>query len=109
MSITPVSVKVKGTNTGVSTDVNGNYSLNSPENGTLVITYIGYETLEVSVNRRETINISLVSSSTSLDEIVVIGYGTQRRSDLTGAVGSVSEEKLKERPASSLNQALLGT
>lgn len=103
-----VSVKVKETNEGASTDINGNYSLTSPENGTLVITYIGYETLEVPVNRRETINASLISSSTSLNEVVVIGYGTQRRSDLTGAVGSVNEEKLKERPASSLNQALSG-
>jgi TonB-linked SusC/RagA family outer membrane protein len=103
-----VSVKIKGSNTGVSTDVNGNYSLVAPENGTLVITYIGYGTVEVSVNNRGTINIPLVSSSTSLGEIVVIGYGTQRRSDLTGAVGSVREEQLKERPASSLNQALSG-
>ncbi|MHB1178972.1 MAG: SusC/RagA family TonB-linked outer membrane protein, partial [Daejeonella sp.] len=103
-----VSVKVKGTNSGVSTDVNGNYSLDAPENGTLVITYIGYETVEVPVNNRGTINIPLISSSTSLSEVVVIGYGTQRRSDLTGAVGSVREEQLKERPASSLNQALSG-
>lgn len=103
-----VSVKVKGSNTGVSTDANGNYSLNAPENGTLVITYIGYEPLEIAVNSRETINISLIGSNTALSEVVVIGYGTQRRSDLTGAVGSVSEDKLKERPASSLNQALAG-
>lgn len=103
-----VSVKVKGTNIGASTDGNGNYSLNAPENGVLVITYIGYETLEVPVNSRGIINIPLVNSSTSLGEVVVIGYGTQRRSDLTGAVGSVGEEKLKERPAASLNQALSG-
>lgn len=103
-----VSIKVKGTSSGVSTDVNGNYSLDAPENGVLVITYIGYETIEVSVNNRRTINIPLVSSSTSLSEVVVIGYGSQRRSDLTGAVGSVREEQLKERPASSLNQALSG-
>jgi TonB-linked SusC/RagA family outer membrane protein len=103
-----VSVKVKGSNTGVSTDVNGDFSLNAPENGTLVITYIGYETIEVPVNGRATINIPLLTSNTSLNEVVVIGYGSQRRSDLTGAVGSVSEAKLKERPASSLNQALSG-
>ena len=107
-SLIGVSVKVKGTNSGVSTDLNGNYSLDAPENGILVITYIGYETVEVSVNNRGTINIPLVSSNTSLGEVVVIGYGTQRRSDLTGAVGSVREEQLKERPASSLNQALSG-
>ena len=103
-----VSVKIKGTNIGVSTDVNGSYTLNAPENGTLIITYIGYETLEIPVNNRGTINIPLISSNTSLGEVVVIGYGTSRRSDLTGAVGSVREEQLKERPASSLNQALSG-
>ena len=103
-----VSINVKGTTVGVFTDVNGNYSLNAPENGLLVITYIGYETIEVLVNNRGTINVPLVGSSTSLDEVVVVGYGTQRKSDLTGAVGSVKGETLQERPAASLNQALAG-
>ena len=84
-----VSIKVKGTTVGVSTDVNGNYSLNAPENGLLVITYIGYETIEVLVNNRGTINVPLVGSSTSLDEVVVVGYGTVKKVNLTGSISTI--------------------
>ena len=103
-----VSVKVKGTNIGVSTDVNGNYSLNAPENGLLVITYIGYEVIEVLVNNRGTINISLAGSNTSLSEVIVVGYGTQRKGDLTGAISSISADKLKNKVAVSYTEALVG-
>ena len=104
-----VSVKVKGTNIGVSTDVNGNYSLDAPENGTLVITYIGYETIEVSVNNRGTINIPLVSSIASLDEVVVTALGITRQKKALGySVGVVKSEMMDRVPQQNLLGALAG-
>ncbi|WP_411274305.1 SusC/RagA family TonB-linked outer membrane protein, partial [Daejeonella sp.] len=103
-----VSVKVKGTNIGVSTDAKGTYSLNSPENATLVISYIGYETLEVPVNSRETINILLVRSNASLDEVVVVGYGSQRKRDITSAVSTINMEDIGETPSRGITQLIQG-
>ncbi|WP_411274964.1 SusC/RagA family TonB-linked outer membrane protein, partial [Daejeonella sp.] len=104
-----VSVKVKGTNNGVSTDINGQYSLTMPDGSNiLVFTYVGYLMQEVVVNNRQAVNVVLIADEKSLDEVVVVGYGVQRKSDLTGAVGSVKGETLQERPAASLNQALAG-
>ena len=100
---------VKGTTQGTVTDVEGNYSINAPSaNDTLVFSSIGYILQEAPLNGRTTLNITLQEDVQSLDEIVVIGYGTQKRSDLTGAVGSVNVEQLQERPAASLNQAISG-
>ncbi len=100
---------VKGTTQGTVTDVEGNYSINAPNaNDTLVFSSIGYILQEAPLNGRTTLNITLQEDVQSLDEIVVIGYGTQKRSDLTGAVGSVNVEQLQERPAASLNQAISG-
>ena len=104
-----VNVLVKGTTQGTVTDVEGNYSINAPNaNDTLVFSSIGYILQEAPLNGRTTLNITLQEDVQSLDEIVVIGYGTQKRSDLTGAVGSVNVEQLQERPAASLNQAISG-
>lgn len=103
-----VNVLVKGTPQGTVTNAQGGYSISAPSNATLVFTFVGYKTSEVPVGDRTTIDITLAEDLTSLDEVVVIGYGTQKRSDLTGAVGSVSADKLQERPATSLNQALSG-
>lgn len=103
------SVRVKGTDTGTATDANGNFSLNVPsQSSVLVISFTGLATKEITVGSQTTFDIRLDLSSESLNEVVVIGYGTQRRSDLTGAVGSVRAEELQERPAASLNQALTG-
>jgi hypothetical protein len=80
-----VTVLLKGTTTGSTTDVGGNYSLTVPsDNGTLVVSFIGYQTKEVPINNQSTINITLATDTKALDEVVVIGYGTQRKSDLTG-------------------------
>ena len=103
-----VSVKVKGTTNGAFTDVNGNYSMNAPEDGALIITYIGYETLEVPVTNRTSINISLVSSTTSLNEVVVVGYGSQIKKEVTGAVQTIDAEELKDIPVSQISQKLQG-
>lgn len=104
-----VTILLKGTTNGTTSDGEGNYSLNVPNgNGTLVVSFIGYTTQEVAINNRTTLDVTLTPDAKSLEEVVVVGYGTQRKSDMTGAVGSVKAEALQERPAASLNQALAG-
>ena len=103
-----VSVTIKGTETGTSTDANGSFSISAPENATLVISFIGYEKQEIKVGNRSTINVSLVSDNTALSEVVVIGYGTQKRKDLTGSISSVSAETIAKVPVTSIDQALQG-
>ncbi|GGC07240.1 SusC/RagA family TonB-linked outer membrane protein [Dyadobacter sediminis] len=104
-----VNVVVKGTSTGTTTDGTGNYTISVPDNGaTLVFSFVGYISQEIAVGNRSELDVAIESDSKALSEVVVIGYGTARKSDLTGAVGSVKEEQLKERPAPSLNQALQG-
>ena len=103
------SVVVKGTRTGTMTDLSGNFTLNVPSaQSVLVISFTGMQSKEMTVGNQTVFNIQLEVDSETLQEVVVIGYGTQRRSDLTGAVGSVRAEELQERPAASLNQALSG-
>ncbi|ADB39428.1 SusC/RagA family TonB-linked outer membrane protein [Spirosoma linguale] len=104
-----VSVILKGTQRGTVTDADGQYKLDVPDGAsTLVFSFVGYLPQEVSVGNQTSINVSLKTDSKVLDEIVVIGYGTTRKSDLTGAVTGVKEAQLQERPAPSLNQALSG-
>lgn len=104
-----VSVLVKGTTRGTVTDIDGEFSLEVANGEILVTSFIGYETQEVTVEPgMNQIEIFLSSSFSDLSEVVVVGYGTQKKSDLTGAVGSVSSEALQERPSASLNQALSG-
>ncbi|ADB39426.1 SusC/RagA family TonB-linked outer membrane protein [Spirosoma linguale] len=104
-----VSVILKGTQRGTVTDADGRYKVDVPTGGaTLVFSFVGYVPQEVRVGNQTSLNISLKADSKVLDEIVVIGYGTAKKSDLTGAVTSVKEAQLQERPTSSLNQALSG-
>jgi TonB-linked SusC/RagA family outer membrane protein len=104
-----VSVKVKNANIGTVTDANGKYTLNNVDGGgTLVFSFIGYVTQEVPITNREVVDVKLVESSKALSEVVVVGYGTQKRVDLTGAVGSVSSKQLQERPQTNLEQELAG-
>lgn len=108
-SIPGVSVLVKGTTRGTVTDIDGHFALEVSDGEVVVASFIGYETREVTITSDMTnLEILLNSSFSDLDEVVVVGYGTQRKSDLTGSVGSVSAEALQERPAASLNQALSG-
>ncbi|HET8735313.1 MAG TPA: SusC/RagA family TonB-linked outer membrane protein, partial [Pricia sp.] len=103
------SIVEKGTTNGTQSDFDGNFQLQvSDENAVLVISYIGFASQEVSLEGQTTINVSLQEDAANLDEVVVIGYGTQKKSDLTGAVGSVKAEELAERPAASMNQAMAG-
>lgn len=85
-----VSVLVKGTSTGTVTDVNGTFSINAATNATLTFTYIGFTTQDVAVGNQTTINVKLTVAATQLAQVVVIGYGTQRRRDVTGSVASVN-------------------
>jgi TonB-linked SusC/RagA family outer membrane protein len=104
-----VNVTVKGTSIGTTTDVNGNYSLNlSEKQDVLVFSFIGYATQEVAVNDRAVLNVTLEEDVKSLDEVVVVGYGTQKKKDITGSVAVVEMEALKSIPAGSAAEALQG-
>lgn len=104
-----VSVSLKGTSTGTITDGEGNFSLTLPDDqGTLVFTYIGFTSKEVAVDGRDRIDISLEPSISSLDQLVVIGYGVQKKRDLTGSVASVNAEEIEKIPVATVDQALQG-
>ncbi len=104
-----VNVLLKGTNTGTTTNGEGSYALTVPDgNGTLVFSYIGYVTEEVAVGNRTALDVSLVADIAALSEVVVVGYGTQKRSDLTGSVSSVKAEDVKNLPVRGVAEALQG-
>jgi TonB-linked SusC/RagA family outer membrane protein len=103
-----VSVTVKGTTTGTFTDDDGQYKLSVPAGATLVFTAIDYQVQELSTADKSSINVQLKTKESSMGEVVVIGYGTQRKKDVTGSVVSVKESELREVPAANLQQALQG-
>ena len=104
-----VNVVVKGTTIGIATDINGQYSLTAPSrNAVLVFSYLGYITQEITIGNRTVIHVELVEDTQMIDEVVVIGYGTMRKRDLTGAVVSVSSDKLQAYPVQGAVQALQG-
>lgn len=101
------SVVVKGTINGVSTDFDGNFSIEASPSDVLLISYIGYTPKEIPVGDQTQIDVNLEAGN-KLDEVVVIGYGTQRKSDLTGSVSSVSSEEITQIPTSRVDQVLQG-
>lgn len=105
-----VSVVLKGTQRGTSTGGSGEFSIDIPDGGqpVLVFSFVGYKSQEVAVGNQSTLNVKLAPDENALEEVVVVGYGTVKKSDLTGAVGTLKAEVLQERPASSLNQGLSG-
>ena len=103
-----VSVLVKGTSNGATGNDNGDFEINAPANGTLVISSVGYTPREVAVNNQTSIALSLNALSTSLNEVVVIGYGTQRKADVTGSTVSVKGETLNEIKAPNIFNQLQG-
>jgi TonB-linked SusC/RagA family outer membrane protein len=104
-----VSVLVKGTTTGTITDGDGTYTVTVPDPAAvLVLSYVGFLSQEIVIGNRTVLDVVLMPDLKSLEEVVVVGYGTVRKSDLTGAVGTVKAEVLQERPAASLNQGLSG-
>jgi len=104
-SVIGANVQVKGTTIGSITNVDGEFAFDAPQNGTLVISYVGYTTQEVALGQT-TYRIVLHEDSEMLGEVVVIGYGTQRKSDVTGSIASVGGDVLREVPATNITYAL---
>ena len=104
-----VSVVLKGTTNGIITNAEGRYSLNAPDGtGTLVFSFIGYLTEEVAINNQSVINVTMIGDLKSLEEVVVVGYGTQRQREVTGAIGSVTSKDINGVAVTGLDQALQG-
>ncbi len=104
-----VAVSVKNTSIGVVTDFDGNYTLNDvPDGGTLVFNYIGFKAQEIPFEGQNEVNVTLEVDVSSLDEVVVVGYGTMKRSDMTGSVSSVSKKAIDESVPTTIDQVLQG-
>lgn len=103
-----VTVKVKGTSTGTITGTDGRFSLRAPDNGTLVFSSIGYESIEVPVNGQTSLTVSIKPSAQELAQVVVVGYGTQRKVDVTGATVTIKGEDLFKQPVMTATQAMQG-
>ena len=108
MPIIGASVLEKGTTNGIITDFDGNFNLSVSPNGTLSISYVGYKTQEIPVNGKTRFNVTLVEDTELLDEVVVVGYGTMKKSDMTGAISSVDVEELTKRATTNPAEALQG-
>lgn len=108
MPMIGATVQVKKSNVGAATDLDGNFSLQAPENAVLVVRYIGYKDQEVKVKGAKKLTIKLVPDNAQLDEIVVVGYGGMKKSDLTGSVSSVSSKSIENFKTSSVVEALGG-
>lgn len=96
--IAAASVSIKGTNRGTITDMNGNFVITAPENALLVISAIGYEDAEVSVNNQQVVNVKMQQATRKMDEVVVIGYGAASKRDLTGSIVKVSGKDIADKP-----------
>ncbi|WP_339654483.1 TonB-dependent receptor [uncultured Salegentibacter sp.] len=108
MSLPGVNIVEKGTNNGTMTDFDGNYTIQTPSNAVLVISYMGYATKEIEVNGKTNIDIVLEQDAAALDEVVVVGFGTQKKVNLTGSVASVDGDMLEDRPMTSVSAGLSG-
>jgi len=104
-----VNIQVKGTNQGTATDFDGFFTLDDvAEDAVLVVSYIGYQTQEIPVAGQTNLSITLITDSQLLDEVVVVGYGTQKKTNLTGAVSEIGTEELEMRSVNNATQALQG-
>lgn len=109
MPLAGVTILEKGTSNGAVTNFDGEYSIDvSSANAVLVLSYVGFKTQEVNVDGRTTVNVELLVDSNALDEVVVVGYGTSKKSDLTGSVVSISGDKLDEQARASVAETLTG-
>lgn len=108
ISIPAVTITVKNKSTKAVTDANGRYSISANGNDVLVFNYVGFNPQEVNVSNRATVNVKLVTSSEALTEVVVVGYGEQRRSSITGSIATVNSAELTETPVPTVSQALIG-
>ena len=102
------TIQEKGTTNGTITDVEGKFSLSVPEDATLTVSFVGFTTQDVSINGRSTLDVQLTADVSSLEEVVVIGYGTQKKVNLTGAVEQVTAEQLETKSVATIGQALQG-
>ncbi|MGI4021078.1 MAG: SusC/RagA family TonB-linked outer membrane protein [Janthinobacterium lividum] len=102
------SITIRGTKTGTATDINGKYTLKAASGNVLVIQSIGFVTQQITVGSNPVINVKLVTANSVLNEVVVVGYGTQKRSNITGAVASLKAGIIDERPVNRVDQALVG-
>lgn len=102
------AVQVKGTTTGTITDFDGNFTIDAAKNATLVVSYLGYTSQEIPLQGKTTVKVTLKEDTQNLDEVVVVGYGTQKKVNLTGAVGVASAEAIESRPVVNAAQALQG-
>lgn len=107
-SIIGANVKVAGTTIGCITDIDGNFTLEVPENAKLTVSYIGFQTQEVAINGKSSVNVVLREDNEMLDEVVVVGYGTQKKVNLTGSVETIKSERIADKPVVSLQEALTG-
>jgi TonB-dependent SusC/RagA subfamily outer membrane receptor len=107
-ALAKVTVQVKGATTATETNASGNYSITAPSNATLLFTFVGYAPQEVKINGRSTINVQLESINQQLSDVVVVGYSTQRKATVTGAISSVSSKDLLTTPATTTAGALVG-
>lgn len=104
-----VNVVVKGTTLGTTTDINGSFTLNVPDpNATLVLSFVGFQTQEIALAGQKSITVSLIEETQELQEIVVVGYGTRMREELTGAVSTISDKQMKISPATSVVSRMQG-
>lgn len=103
-----VTVLVPGTGIGTVTDIDGNYSLNVDEGSTLVFSFVGFSAVRVAIAGKSIINVTLEEDISALEEVVVMGYGTQKRSDITGAIGMVGAKEFEDEPIIQVGQALQG-
>lgn len=105
-----VTIMIKNTSTGAATDFDGNYEISVPdENAILVFSYMGFISKEVPVNGQSTLNVPLEEDVSELEEVVVVGYGKQKKATMTGSVSTVSSETIQNRPATGMTTALQGT
>jgi TonB-linked SusC/RagA family outer membrane protein len=108
LSVPGATIKIKNSNNATTTDLDGNYAIKAPNNGYLLVSYIGYNTMEEPINGRVEINFKLTTQSQELQEVVVVGYGTQKKSVITGAISSIKAKDLENLPLTRVEQALQG-
>lgn len=107
-ALSSVSVSVKGVKTGTTTDSNGMFTISVPENATLIFSSVGYISQEINVGNQTTLDVHLIPSANNLNQVVVVGYGTQKRLDVTGAIAHVRGDELSKQPVLTATQALQG-
>lgn len=103
-----VNIVIQGTTTGTTTDMDGDYSIEAPPDATLVFSFVGFQEQSIRIQGREEINVSMNEAVTELEEVVAIGYGTMKKSDLTGSISTADDERVLDKPATNLAQAMSG-